>query len=279
MLQLKGGNHLKENYDVIEKIIPLLTCPAKYQEIEKSLLMNSNLPGPRGNLTLAYKFAQCFETEHLSQELSDLLFKWAGISSEEAPANTPEEYLPFCAILALGSHYVFTGEDKKSRIMNQMREAMNDKRWRTREGAAIGLQLIAEKDIEPVKRYITSWYESSSLLEKRAFLAALAHPPILKEKETTRFSLRVSEAILEDLLKVREETWRTEEFSILSKGLQYCLSVFAAELPEEGFELLKKYARSKNKQMVKIIRANLGKTRLTKKYPGLVKEVLDELEQ
>lgn len=269
---------MKENYDVIEKIVPLLTSPAKYQEIEKSLLMNSNLPGPRGNLTLAYKFAQCFETEHLSQELSDLLFKWAGISSEEAPANTPEEYLPFCAILALGSHYVFTGEDKKSRIMNQMREAMNDKRWRTREGAAIGLQLIAEKDIEPVKRYITFWYESSNFLEKRAFLAALAHPPILKEKETTRFCLRVSEAILADLLKVSEETWRTEEFSILSKGLQYCLSVFAAELPEEGFELLKRYARTNNKQVDKIIRANLGKTRLTKKYPGLVKEVLDELE-
>jgi hypothetical protein len=279
MIQTKGGTGVKENYDVIEKIVPMLTCPDKYQEIEKLLLMNSNLPGPRGNLTLAYKFAQCFEREQLDQNLSDLLFKWAGISSEKAPANTTEEYIPFCAILALGSHYVFTSEDKKIRIMNQIREAMNDKRWRMRESAAIGLQLIAEKDIGPVKSYITNWYGSSNLLEKRAFLAALAHPPILKEKETTRFSLRVSEAILEDLLKVSEDTWRTEEFATLSKGLQYCLSVFAAELPEEGFELLKKYARSKNKQVVKIIRANLGKTRLTKKYPGLVKEVLVELEQ
>lgn len=256
----------------------MLTCPDRYQEIEKILLVNSNLPGPRGNLTLAYKFAQLFEREDLGQELNDLLSKWASISSEEAPANTPGEYLPFCAILALGSHYVFTGEDKKTRIMNQMREAMNDKRWRIRESAAIGLQLIAEKDIGPVKSNITDWYESSNLLEKRAFLAALAHPPILKEKETTRFSLKVSEAILEDLLKVSEEIWRTEEFSTLSKGLQYSLSVFAAELPEEGFALLKKYARSDNKHMVKIIKANLGKTRLTKKYPGLVKEVLDELE-
>ncbi len=270
---------MKENYEVIEKIVPLLTCPDKYQEIEKLLLMNSNLPGPRGNLTLAYKFAQCFEREQLDQNLSDLLFKWAGISSEKAPANTTEEYIPFCAILALGSHYVFTSEDKKIRIMNQIREAMNDKRWRMRESAAIGLQLIAEKDMGPVKSYITNWYGSSNLLEKRAFLAALAHPPILKEKETTRFSLRVSEAILEDLLKVSEDTWRTEEFATLSKGLQYCLSVFAAELPEEGFELLKKYARAKNKQVVKIIRANIGKTRLTKKYPGLVKEVLVEFEQ
>lgn len=262
-----------EKYDVIKIIIPLLYVPTKFKDIEDHLTSNSNLPGPRGNLTLAFKFANCFEKETISKDLLDLLIKWVNIPAEEAPTDNPREYLTFCGILALGAHYYYADEETKNSIMNQFRIAMNDNRWRTREGAAMGFQRIAEKDFNSIKEYFSRWYPSSNYLEKRAFIAALAHPPILKNKEIAQFSLKISEDILNDILCSSKANRRSEDFNVLSKGLKYALSVFVADLPGEGFDLLKKYATFGNPDLNKIIKSNLSKSRLTKKYAPMVDEV------
>lgn len=264
---------MKEKYDVLEKIIPLFDFPTEFEKIEEYLTANSNLPGPRGNLTLAFKFADCFEKETIGKDLLDLLIRWVNITAEEAPANNPREYLPFCGILALGAHYCYADEEIKSLTINQFKTAMNERRWRTREGAAMGFQRIAEKDFAPIKKYFSMWYPSSNYLEKRAFIATLAHPPILKNKETVLFSLKMSEDILNDILSSGKESRRSEDFTVLSKGLQYALSIFVAHLPGEGFDLLKRYARLNDPDLNKIIKSNLGKSRLAKKYARMVDEV------
>jgi hypothetical protein len=265
---------MKENYDVMEKIIPLFDFPAKFREIEDLLIKNSNLPGPRGNLTLAFKFADYFARESISKNLWDLLNRWVNISSEEAPTNNPREYLTFCGILALGTHHSHAGEDEKRFIMNLFKTVMNDKRWRIKESAAMGLQRIAEKDFHTIENYFSLWYKNANCLEKRAFVATLAHPPILKNKEIAQFSLKISEDILNDILSASKTIRRSEDFTVLSKGLQYALSVFVACQPEEGFDLLKKYARLHDSDLHKIIKSNLSKSRLTKKYARMVDEVL-----
>ncbi len=265
---------MAENYDVLEKIIPLFDSPEKYGEIEEYLSMNSNLPSPRGNLTLAFKFAECFEKSSISKDMMEKLIEWVNLSEEEAPVNHPKEFLPFCGILSLGAHYPFADDETRNHIMMQFKVAMNDRRWRTREGVAMGFQKIAEKDFNPIKKYFTLWYPDTNYLEKRAFVAALAHPPILKDEKVVRFSLIMSEDILKDILSYSSTELRTEEFKVLSKGLEYALSVFVTELPEEGFELLKKYAKLNNPILNKIIKVNLSKARLYKKYPEKVAEVI-----
>lgn len=262
-----------ENYDVIEKIIPLLDYPERFTEIEDYLSTNSNLPGPRGNLTLAFKFAEYFEKESVSKELLDLLISWVNISQEEAPTNNPREFLPFCGILSLGAHFCYAVEDTKTLIMDQFKISMNDKRWRIKEGAAMGFQKIAEKNFDIIKKYFLLWYDSSNFAEKRAFMATLAHPPILKDKEVARFSLKISEDILNEVLSTGKEIRKSDEFSVLSKGLQYALSVFVVNLPVEGFDLLKRYAKINDPELKKILKSNLGKARLTKKYASEVEEV------
>ncbi|MHB8841214.1 MAG: hypothetical protein ACYC56_05410 [Candidatus Aquicultor sp.] len=265
---------MKENYDVLEIIIPLLDFPARFKEIEDYLCANSNLPGPRGNLTLAFKFADYFEKESIGKDVLGLLITWVDISPDEAPTNNPREYLTFCGILALGAHYCYADETTKSLIMDRLKRAMSDTRWRTREGAAMGFQRIAEKDFNSIKNYFSMWYKGSNNFEKRALIAALAHPPILKDKEIARFSLKISEDILNDILSSDKASRRSEDFTVLSKGLQYALSVFVAHLPEEGFAFLKKWAQAPDPDIKKIIKANLGKSRLTRKYGDQVNEVL-----
>ena len=247
--------------------------PERYDEIGRHLTAHSNLPSPRGNLTLAHAFADRFENKPVSRELLGMLIGWVHISSDEAPVNDPREYLPFCGILALGAHYIYAGESAKAAIMDQFRIAMNDSRWRMREAVAMGFQRIAEKDFGIIREYFTKWYPESTFLEKRAYVAALAHPPILGDREIALFGLKMSGDILDAIHEAGQETRRREDCKALIKGLQYVLSVFAAALPEEGFELLKKYARMDDNEIRRIIRANLGKSRLTKKYHQSVDEV------
>lgn len=267
-----------EKYDVLDKIIPLLDSPEKYGEIEEYLSMNSNLPSPRANLTLAYKFADCFENSSIRKEVLKKLIEWVNLSEEEAPVNHPKEFLPFCGILSLGAYYPYADEETRKHIMMLFKVAMNDRRWRSREGVAMGFQKIAEKDFSLIKKYFTLWYPDSNYLEKRAFVAALAHPPILKDEKVVRFSLKMSEDILKDIISYSTSELKTEEFKVLSKGLEYALSVFVTELPEEGFGLLIRYAKSNNPIIQKIIKVNLSKARLLKKYPEKVAEVLSFLQ-
>lgn len=264
---------MKENTDILADIEPLFGCPEKCETIGALLAAHSNLPGPRGNLTLAHAFADCFEYEGVRRELLDMLMGWTCISAEAAPVNDPREYLPFCGILALGAHYTYAGDDAKTAILDQFKIAMNDTRWRMREAVAMGFQRIAERDFGPIRDCFTAWYPDSTFLEKRAFIAALAHPPILRDPDIVRYSLRIGADILDDVMTVDIRRRRSEDFTALSKGLQYALSVFAAALPEEGFALLKKYAQADDTEIRKIIRSNIGKSRLTKKYPRMVDEV------
>lgn len=266
-----------ETYDAIEKIIPLFDYPDRFMDIEDYLSTNSNLPGPRGNLTLAFKFAEYFEKESVSKELLDLLIRWINISKEEAPTNNPREFLPFCGILSLGAHFFYADDGIKDLIMDQFKISMNDKRWRIKEGAAMGFQKIAEKDFDTIKKYFSLWYDSSNFAEKRAFIAALAHPPILKDKEAQRFSLKISEDIIKDILFTSKEIRKSDEFTVLSKGLKYALSVFVAALPGEGFDLLKRFAQINDTELRNILKSNLSKSRLTKKYASEVGEVLSIL--
>lgn len=55
-----------------------------------------------------------------------------------------------------------------------------------------------------------------------------------------------------------------EHFRVLSKGLEYSLSVFVASEPEAGFAMLEKFAKSRDTRMIKIVKSNLGKSRLSK---------------
>ncbi|MNI53735.1 hypothetical protein D3C73_1085880 [compost metagenome] len=65
-----------------------------------------------------------------------------------------------------------------------------------------------------------------------------------------------------------------EHIRVLSKGLEYSLSVFAASDPEAGFALLARLAESGDARMIRIVKSNLGKSRLSKKYPERVRELL-----
>jgi hypothetical protein len=258
----------------------MLRSRGRLAELSILLQQNSGLPGPRGNLELAHSFAAAVAGMRLEDWQWDFIMEMAATSISKAPVNTPKEFLPFCGLLALGALY---GEGlprpRRRAALAALKTAASDRRWRTREAVAQGLQLIGEKDLPALREIITDWLPKSSLLEKRAIAAALAHPPILKDADFALFSLDTARAILAAVSRLDEKSRKDESFKILRQGLGYALSVFVQHSPAVGFALMRKSAAIQDPDMAWILRENLKKKRLTDKFSSEVEKVSQILEE
>ncbi len=249
-------------------------------QLRKLLMENSNLPGPRGNLELAHSFAESIAAMHVDDWQWDFIMEMAGMSAKDAPVNTPGEFLPFCALLALGAMYGNgLPRPRRRSALATLIAASSDVRWRVREGVAQGLQLIGERNPAALQTIVTDWLPAASLLEMRAIAAGLAHPPLLGDAAFALFSVGTARTILTTFTRADERARKTEAFKILRQGLAYCLSVYTAHCPAEGFTLMRRSAAVRDSDMAWIIKENLKKKRLTEPFPEDVKKVQAILEE
>ena len=241
---------------------------------------NSGLPGPRANLELASSFASAVANMHLEEWQWEFLLATAGTSPSKAPVNTPEVYPVFCAVLALGAQYG-TGLPRPRRraALAAIKTAAADQRWRVREGAAMALQLIGERDIEALKGIVTDWLPEASPMDMRAIAAGLAHPPILSDEDFAGFCLDTARTILNSISRMDAKSRKQESFKVLRQGMGYALSVFVSKRPGEGFALLRKSAAVRDPDIAWIVHENLKKKRLTEPFVKDVEQVALILEE
>ena len=261
----------REQY--VDQLRPVLTSEVGAAELEAFLVSNSNLPGPRSNLELVFALADCFGMLDVEERHLESLWRWSEISPQEAGVNEPRSFLTFCAVVSLGACYSRVSAGTGDRILGVIRAAASDPRWRVREAAAFAFQRIAEKDFGTIRDVFSSWVKTASVMEMRAIEASLAHPPILGDRDAAEFCFEITDGILRYVESMTADERRTEEFRVLKKGLQYTVSVFAASSPEQGFAFLRKWAQSDDADVVRIIGANLSKTRLAKHFPQEVVEI------
>ncbi len=140
---------------------------------EDFLLSHSGLPGPRGNLELAFAVA----------ELGTPAFFQSCLRYDPliAPVNHPAEFVCFCGVLGLGR---LAAEGDSSNIPIIRRYA-SDPRWRTREAVAMALQCVGRQDMDRLLEISEDWI-AGSWLEKRGAVAGLAEPDLLKDPEHVR---------------------------------------------------------------------------------------------
>lgn len=246
----------------------------QWEQLAAYMRQESNLPGPRSNLGLAESFAQLYGHSAVTETAWELLVAWANIAEVDAGTNDPSEFLPFCAVCAAGAHYGYAKEERRRVIQAMIQSAMNNSRWRVREAAAMAMQNIGEFDFALLRQLLDTWRVDANMLEQRAFVAALAHPPLLKEQENIRYCLNLASGIMEELLSSAGVPSDREHYRVLSKGLEYSLSVFVASEPEAGFAMLRHFAESSDARISKIVKSNLGKARLSKKYGPQVADLL-----
>ncbi len=241
--------------DLIKKLKTIIDDSEKLKEF---IVKNSNLPGPRGNLELAFAFAKIYDN-------LDVLLKWLKITEDQADANDPKSFPAFCAAVCLGKIYTKTKDKKLIAILKNLAK---DGRWRMREAVAFGFQTIGENNFNELKSIFSEWIKKSNDLEKRAILVSLAHPRFLNA-ENAKFCFEIANIVL-------REMDREKDFDVLKKGLGFTISVFAAANPELGFKFIKKWI-GMDKDIDRIMKENLKKNRIAKKYPEEVKNLLDSI--
>lgn len=223
------------------------------------LRKESGLPGPRGNLELAYAVAEEGNKEQFEQ--------WLSIQAEE---NTPEVFLVFCGVVGLGK---WAARDPG--LFDRLRSYASDTRWRIREAVATGLQLTGDQNMDLLLQEMKKW-SRGNWYEKRAAAATLAEPRLLARPKHARQVLRVLDIITASMDKA--DGAKDESFKVLRQGMGYCWSVAVVALPEAGKPLMEKWLNSENKDILWIMKENLKKKRLISMDAKWVRQCMKSLE-
>ena len=224
------------------------------------LRRNSGLPGPRGNLELAYAVAE----EGNKQQFEELL-------SFHAEENTPEVFLVFCGVMGLGK---LAANDPM--LFEQLGEYASDPRWRIREAVATGLQLVGDQDMDLLLKEMRKW-SNGNWYEKRAAAAALAEPRLLKQPKSAQQVLQVLDEITKSMESARDA--KDEAFRVLRKAMGYCWSVGVTAFPEAGKASMEKWLSSQDQNIRWMMKENLKKNRLIKMDADWVKVCTEKLKQ
>ena len=246
------------------------------QTLKSYLLEYSNLPGKRGNIELGFSFGEFIEELYANDELScfqyclDLITDYGENRNEYGN----EEFLPFCAIIALG----YIGKQslsKQNEILMLLKENAKDGRWRIREAVAMALQELIDANPSKTIAELKTWTCEKNYLIHRAIVAGLAEPRLMKNSEIAKAAL----AIHKNILKIveAETDVRERNFNVLVKGLCYTLSVVITGIQDDGFDYLEELANKKNPVVKKIVRENLKKNRLKLLNENKVSELQKKL--
>ena len=222
------------------------------------LRKESGLPGPRGNLELAYAVAE----EGTKRQFEQFL-------SFQAEENTPEVFLVFCGVVGLGKLAT-----SKPELFERLRGYASDPRWRIREAVATGLQLAGDQDMDLLLKEMQKW-SKGNWYEKRAAAATLAEPRLLQQPKNAKQVLQILNGITTSMEKADV---RDESFKILRQGMGYCWSVAVAALPETGKPMMEKWLDSPDTDIRWMIKENLKKNRLVKMDANWVKACSTKLE-
>ena len=213
------------------------------------LLTESGLPGPRGNLELAHVVAD--------EGNLQLFRRYTAYTADEAPVNSPYEFLAFCGIVGLGRVLAEGDTD----MLKTLRSYASDPRWRIREAVAMALQRLGDADMTRLITEMRDWSKGTPL-EQRAAAAALCEPRLLGQAKHARAVLGILDRITISI--ERAENRQNDDFLTLRKGLGYCWSVAVVALPAEGRVIMEKWLVKSDKDIQWIMKENLRKARLAR---------------
>lgn len=208
------------------------------------LSANSNLPGPRGNLTLL-------------DAAGDVLPESVALGL----ADDPDEFLACAGVVVVGRLLVERPDDVALVALLTARAA--DGRWRVREAVAIAAQRVGDHDQPQFRRLVAHWVASADPLVVRAGIAAVCEPRLLADPLTATAALEACTKATGTLLGFPPADRRREDVRTLRQGLGYCWSVAVAAAPEAGLPVFLGLDAS-DPDLAWVIKSNRGKQRLAR---------------
>ncbi|UIN31599.1 HEAT repeat domain-containing protein [Microbacterium binotii] len=172
---------------------------------------SSGLPGPRANTALATAF---------------------GVVADESAlrmlGTRDDEFTAMCVATAYSAR-----ADEAEYAAAALRAASDD-RWRVREGVAMGLQLLGDRDASRLTEIVTAWAESDDPLVQRAAVAAVCEPRLLRSPASAAVAVGVCGRATELLARRPLTERRDADVRTLRQALGYGWSVAIAADPAPG---------------------------------------------
>ena len=174
---------------------------------------HSGLPGPRADLSLVQAVAVRADTE-----VVEALLAHGG------------EFATMCAAAAVGRR-----ADEPS-CEGTAHALAADERWRVREGVAIGLQLLGDRDSATLFAIARRWVDDPDPLVQRAAVAAVCEPRLLRTADAAATAIAVCDRATQRLMSLPAERSRRPDARTLRQALGYAWSVAVAADPRPGLE-------------------------------------------
>jgi hypothetical protein len=262
---------MSDRQRVREQLETLADVDVDQEVLASFLLEHSKLPGPRANLELGADVARLARERGAGSSFLAIFESWLTGTLPDHPAA---EYLPFCAVQGLGGLYLGSSPADQQRIAALLRKSANSTNWRLREGVTLGLQFIGEEDSDAMMAILRDWLPDATSLELRPVIATIAHPPILSRRpDIANEGIDIAGEIFARIQTIDASSRKQESFKVLAKGMGFAVSVIVAAAPERGFAMMRRFATSGDADINRILKENVGKSRLTKRFSVGVAEV------
>jgi hypothetical protein len=213
---------------------------------EAYLAEHSGLPGPRGNLELLAAVGDEAPAERLRG--------WAA---------SDDEYLACCGTAGLGRLVGAPGDADDAALLR----AARDERWRVREGVAMALQRVGDRDQPLLRALLGAWLadptDGRDVLVLRAAAAGVCEPRLLRDPATAAAAFDVLDHATAALAALPAAERRRADVRTLRQGLGYCWSVAVAGDPT-SFARFEHWADTEDVDVRWVVKENLGKSRLTR---------------
>lgn len=242
--------------------------------LEDYLIDHSHLPGRRGNLEMAWAFADevgvfC-NAPDVSLRRSYVAMEWLlwVLMNRHPPEqfgvdpDSPLQMPQFCGAVAFGEwaaafHHIEAG-------VTMMFNLAQSPLWRIREGVAMGLQRMLAREWDSTLRRLRRAALNIGPYEWRALVAGLAEPDLLTELAHALDALDMHYAALSYLRRLPESSRRADRVRTFRQALGYTVSVVVAAAPDAGFPLIRAWIAWDDSDVRWVIKQNLKKKRLSR---------------
>ena len=226
-----------------ELVTQLRDVPA--DGLDAYLTEHSGLPGPRGNLELADAFAVAADRATILRL-----------------ADAADEYLRFCGTEAVGR--LLLEEPANAMLPQLLHERAGDPLWRVREAAARALQIIGDTNLALMLALVAEWAGDPSPLVRRAAIAGICEPRLLKSPEARSAALAACRDCTDWIAELPASGRRDPGVRTLRQALGYCWSVAIAADPGSGLAAFERMRAVADPDIRWIVRTNLTKARLSR---------------
>jgi hypothetical protein len=231
------------------------------QALHALLARGSRLPGPRINEDLADAFAQACRS--LGARADAVALALARLSPDEAPGATTLEFLPVCGLYALAAR---AAADPKARPggLEELHAHADDVRFRVRDAVVLGLARVGAATGDALVGDVVSWMDG--YFHAAAVLLALSNDVWLT---TLHDAGPVVERMDEAFVLLRDAPRSVARYpghKALVAAMGRVPGLVASRFGVPVFDMLVRWAQTKDPTLREIVEASLGSRNLAGRY-------------